>query len=106
MATITATDTDFEEKVLKNTLPVFVDFFATWCGPCKMAEPVVEELSESYKDKMVFVKINVEENQQLSSKYSIMSIPTTIIFKNGAEVDRQTGFSGKQNFEEMIKKVI
>lgn len=103
MAVIKVTDATFEQEVLKNSLPVLVDFYAEWCGPCKMAEPVLEELSESYKDKVLIVKINVDENQ-IPSKYGVMSIPTTILFKGGNEVGRQTGFGGKQQFEELIKK--
>lgn len=106
MAVINITDLDFEEKVIKSTLPVFVDFFAPWCGPCKMAEPVIEEMSKDYEGKVVIAKINVDENPVSSSKFDVMSIPTTIIFKDGQEVGRQTGFSGRQTFEELIKKAV
>ena len=104
MATIEITDQDFEEKVLKSDLPVLVDFWAPWCGPCKMAEPVLEGLSEEYKGKVVIVKIDIDQNQEYSQKYSVMSIPTTILYKEGEEVGRQTGFTGKEAFEELIKK--
>jgi thioredoxin 1 len=104
MATINVTDSDFGVQVLQSKIPVLVDFWAPWCGPCKMAGPVLEELSEEYKDKMVVAKINVDENNQMPGKYSVMSIPTVILFKNGAEIGRQTGFSGKENYEELIKK--
>jgi thioredoxin 1 len=100
------TDKTFEDKVLKAKLPVLVDFWAPWCGPCRMAEPVLEELSEEYKDKTDFVKVNVDENQELAQKYQVMSIPTTILIKDGKEVGRQIGFAGKQGFEEIIKKVL
>jgi len=106
MAVINVTDLDFEEKVIKGTLPVFVDFFAPWCGPCKMAEPVVEEIAKDYEGKVVIAKINVDENPVSSSKFDVMSIPTTIMFKDGKEVGRQTGFSGRQTFEELIKKAV
>lgn len=106
MALINVTDLDFEEKVIKNTLPVFVDFFAPWCGPCKMAEPVIEELAKDYEGKAIIAKINVDENPLTSSKFDVMSIPTTIMFKGGQEVGRQTGFSGRQTFEELIKKAV
>ena len=103
MAVNKVTDATFDQDVLKNTLSVLVDFYADWCGPCKMAEPVLEELAVSYKDKVVIVKINVDENQ-IPSKYGVMSIPTTILFKGGNEVGRQVGFGGKQQFEDLIKK--
>jgi len=106
MSVINVTDLDFEEKVIKNTLPVFVDFFAPWCGPCKMAEPVIEELAKDYEGKVVIAKINVDENPGISSKFDVMSIPTTIMFNEGQEVGRQTGFSGRDTFEELIKKAV
>lgn len=103
MAVNKVTDATFDQDVIKSTLPVLVDFYADWCGPCKMAEPVLDELSNTYKDKVLIVKVNVDENQ-IGSKYGVMSIPTTILFKNGNEVGRQVGFGGKQQFEELIKK--
>lgn len=105
MAIFNVTDAEFEEKVLKSNLPVLVDFWATWCGPCKLAEPVLEELSVVYKDNALVAKVDVDQNTQYSEKYGILSIPTTILFKNGEEIGRQIGFAGKNAYEELIKKV-
>lgn len=106
MATKDITDKNFEEKVIKSELPVLVDFWAAWCGPCKMADPVLEELSDEYKDKVSVVKINVDENREKPAEYQVLSIPTTILFKSGEEIGRQIGFAGKQSYEDLIKKVL
>ena len=104
MASINISDKNFDAQVLGNKLSVLVDFWAEWCGPCKMAGPVLEELSDVYKDKVLVMKLNVDENPAASQKYGVMSIPTTILFKGGKEVGRQVGFSGKEAFETLMKK--
>lgn len=106
MPTRDVNEKDFEEKVMKSGLPVLVDFWAPWCGPCKMAGPVLEELSEDYQGKVIIVKVNVDDNQELAQKYGVMSIPTAVMIKNGEEVGRHIGFSGKDGFEEAIKKAL
>jgi thioredoxin 1 len=106
MATVDITDSDFEEKVVKSKLPVLVDFWAPWCGPCKMAEPVLEELSEQYDGKVSVVKLNIDENQDSPAKYGVMSIPTTVLFKDEKEIGRQVGFAGKEVFEDLMKKAL
>ncbi len=86
-----ATDTSFEEQVLQSDVPVLVDFWAPWCGPCRMVAPVVEEIAEQYEGKVRVVKINTDENPQKASQYGIRSIPTLMIFKGGQKVDVVVG---------------
>lgn len=104
MATVNITDSEFDSKVLQGDIPVLVDFWAPWCGPCRMAEPVLEELSEEFKGKINIMKINVDESPSNAEKYGVMSIPTTILFKGGQEVGRQVGFAGKKGFEDLMNK--
>ena len=104
MAVTPIKDSDFDEKVLKSSTPSLVDFWAPWCGPCKLAEPVLEELSKEHEGKINFYKVNVDEEQSHAGNLGVMSIPTTILFKDGKEVGRQVGFAGKHGFEEVLKK--
>jgi len=106
MATMEITDAVFDEKVLKSTIPVLVDFWAPWCGPCRMAGPVLDELAEEYEGKIQIVKLNIDENQKSAADYDVMSIPTTVLIKDGNEIGRQIGFAGKKVFEDLIKKGI
>ena len=85
------TDRDFEEEILKSALPVVVDMWAPWCGPCRMIGPVVEKLSEEYEGKMKFCKLNVDENHQMAMRYQVMSIPLLLFFKGGQKVDESLG---------------
>ena len=84
-------DTDFEQKVIKSTRPVLVDFWAPWCVPCKMVAPIVDKLSEKYGARMAFYKMNVDENPQTPGRYRVMSIPALIVFKGGKAVDTVVG---------------
>jgi thioredoxin 1 len=93
----------FKKDVLQNDKLVFVDFYADWCGPCKMTEPIIHELSEQMKD-IVFVKVNVDENQDLASEYSVFSIPTFIMYKKGQPVAQLVGAMGKESFVEEINR--
>ena len=92
----------FEQLVLSSANPVFVDFWAEWCGPCRSVSPVVEELSGEYDGKVDFVKINVDENSDLARKYNVLSIPTLVIFKNGEVISQKVGASTKESFKTMI----
>ena len=84
-------ENDFDAQVLRSSVPVMVDFYADWCGPCKMVEPTMEALSREYSGKVKFVKVNVDDNQSISSRYDIMSIPTAILFENGQVKDSLIG---------------
>ena len=95
-------DTDFDSEVLKATGPVVVDFWAEWCGPCRMIAPALEEIAGSLNGKVKIVKLNVDENPQTASKYGVMSIPTLMIFKNGEMASRQVGAAPKQKLEQWI----
>lgn len=96
---------EFKKEVLEHKGMVFVDFYADWCGPCKMTSPVIDELSNEKKE-IKFVKVNVDENQQLAGEYSVFSIPTFLIFKNGKVVSSFVGAMGKEGFVEEIQKAI
>ena len=85
------TKNDFEKEVLKNRLPVLVDFWAPWCGPCRIVSPTLEKLSSEYTNKLKFTKLNVDDNQEIASQYDVRGIPCMIIFNKGAEVDRVIG---------------
>ena len=100
---IEITKENFEEVVLKNQLPVLVDFWATWCGPCKMIGPIVEEIAEELEGKVAVGKINVDKQPELANRYGVMSIPTMVLFKNGEEVRRTVGFQPKARILDFIK---
>jgi len=99
------TDASFEQEVLKSEVPVFVDFWAPWCGPCQMMGPIIEELSSEYdKSKVKVVKLDVDKNQETAGRYKVMSIPTFLVFKDGEVVDKLVGGVQKEKLKEMIDK--
>jgi thioredoxin 1 len=106
MSKIEGTEANFDQEVIKSSLPVMVDFWAEWCGPCKIIGPIVEELSNEYEGKVKVVKVNVDENNALAMKYSIMSIPTIKFFKNGQIVGEMIGAAPKPTLEAELKKHI
>jgi len=106
MSTQKVTDSSFEADVLKATEPVVVDFWAEWCGPCKMIGPSLEELAKDYAGKVKIVKLNVDESPKTASKYGVMSIPTLMIFKGGEMPSRQIGSAPKAKLQQWITAAV
>ena len=100
---IVLTDQNFEEEIKKASLPVLVDFYADWCGPCKMMEPHIEALATELDGKAIVAKLDVDANQATSMKFGVMSIPTTIIFKSGTEAKRLVGYQDKDTLIKAIE---
>ena len=103
---IEITDSNFEEKVLKSSKPVMVDFWAPWCGPCRMVGPIMDEISDEYADTAVVGKVDVDSNQEFAAKYGVRNIPTVLFFKNGEVVNRQVGVASKATYAEAIDSLI
>ena len=103
MAEITLTKDNFEQEVLKSDIPVLVDFWAVWCGPCQMLAPTIEELAKEYEGKVKVGKVNVDEEPELARQYGIMSIPTLIYFKDGQIAKQTMGVQPKENIAAMMK---
>ncbi|WGU70200.1 thioredoxin [Capnocytophaga canimorsus] len=100
------TDATFEEVVLKSDKPVVVDFWATWCGPCRMLGPVIEEIAREYDGKAVVGKVDVDNNQDFAGKYGVRNIPTVLIFQNGEVVGRQVGVAPKKTYTDAIDSLL
>ena len=100
------TDATFETTVLKSDKPVMVDFWAAWCGPCRMVGPIIEQISEDYQGKAVVGKVDVDSNQEFAAKYGVRNIPTVLIFQNGEVVGRQVGVAPKTAYTEAIDALL
>ena len=103
---IVVTDADFEQKVLKAKTPVLVDFWATWCRPCLMTAPVLEELAQEYADKLTIAKLDVDQNAKTAAQYNIMSIPNLIIFKDGKPVSQVIGYKPKEELKRNLDPIL
>jgi thioredoxin 1 len=103
---ITITDDSFEQEVLKSEVPVLIDFWAPWCGPCKMVAPIVEEIAGEYEGKLKVGKLNTDENQGVAARYGIMSIPTLMIFSKGEVAEKIIGAQSKQAITARIETVL
>lgn len=100
------TDSNFEELALKSDKPVLIDFWAEWCGPCRMVGPVVEEISKEYEGKAIVGKVNVDNNPELSAKFGIRNIPTILFIKNGEVADKSVGAVPKSQLTEKLNKLV
>ena len=106
MKPITITDDNFEQEVINSEIPVLIDFWAAWCGPCRMIAPIIEDLAEEYDGKIKVGKLDVDDNQQTAVRYGVRSIPTVLIIKDGVVVETIIGAVPKTMFEEKIGAVI
>ncbi|MDO4728719.1 MAG: thioredoxin [Bacteroidota bacterium] len=100
------TDATFEQVVLNSDKPVMVDFWATWCGPCKMVGPIIDEISKEYEGKAVVGKVDVDANQEFAAKYGVRNIPTVLVFQNGEVVGRQVGASPKKVYTDALDSLL
>ena len=100
------TDANFEETVLKSSKPVLVDFWAAWCGPCRMVGPIIYEISTEYAEKAVVGKVDVDANQEFAAKYGVRNIPTVLVFQNGEVVGRQVGVAPKASYTDAIDALL
>ena len=100
------TDATFDKTVLQSDKPVLVDFWAAWCGPCRMVGPIIDELSNEYEGKAVVGKVDIDSNQQYAAQFGVRNIPTVLVFKNGELVDRKVGVSSKNDYAQALDNLI
>ena len=103
---VALTDNNFSAEIGKSTLPMLVDFWASWCGPCQMMAPVLEKIAEEFSGRMVVGKLNVDENKAMAMQFNVMSIPTLIVFKNGLEATRLTGFRPQEEISRLLNQAL
>ena len=106
MAAAHITDDQFEAEVLNSEVPVLLDFYADWCGPCKMAAPILDAMADELDGKIKIVKMDVDQNTKTPQQFGVMSIPTVVLFNKKEEVSRKVGFGGEEGYREMIKEVM
>ena len=105
-AVVQVSDSTFDAEVLKSSIPVLVDFWAEWCGPCRVMSPIIDAVAPLYKGRLKFGKLNVDENQEAPTKFGVMNIPTMILFKSGKEAERIVGSMSKEELQKKIEKVL
>ena len=103
---LTITDATFDEVVLQSKQPVMVDFWAAWCGPCRMVGPVIEEIAKDFEGKAIVGKVDVDANQEFAAKYGVRNIPTVLVFQNGEVVGRQVGVAPKQTYADSLSALL
>lgn len=106
MSELTLTDSNFKSEVLQSKTPVLVDFWAEWCGPCRMVAPVVEKIAHTYAGKIKVGKLNVDDNSEIPAQYGVQSIPTLILFKDGEEANRMVGYQSEQKLKSTIDSLL
>ncbi|OGF99524.1 thioredoxin [Candidatus Gottesmanbacteria bacterium RIFCSPHIGHO2_02_FULL_39_14] len=106
MAEVTVTDSNFESEVLKSDIPVVVDFWAAWCAPCRIQDPILEELAKEFEGKVIIAKLNVDENPATAAKYGVMSIPTLMFFKKGSIIKQWIGVQSKETLAGEFNKIV